>query len=163
MPIEPGEDEATRLNRNFDDLLQELRVSQNGTQILFAFLLTVPFSNGFTKTTDFQRALFLATLLLAAFSAAMLIAPAVMHRVLFHKHLKAELVRTASRIALGGQALLTLTVTGAVVLVADYIYSLPVAITLGVVTQLWWCGWFFVVPLRMEARYGRRDSTTSSM
>ena len=162
MPIEPDEDEATRLNRNFDDLLQELRVSQNGTQILFAFLLTVPFSNGFTKTTDFQRGLYLTTLLLAALSAAMLIAPAVMHRVLFHKHLKAQLVHVASRIALGGQALLTLTVNGAVLLVADYIYSLTVAIPLGVVTLLWWVGWFFAVPLGMKARYGNRASTTSS-
>ena len=162
MPIEPGEDEAERLNRNFDDLLQELRVSQNGTQILFAFLLTVPFSNGFTKTTGFQRGLYLATLMLAALSAAMLIAPAVMHRVLFRQHLKWQLVHTASLVALGGQALLTLTVTGAVVLVADFIYSLPLALVLGAVTLLWWCGWFFAVPLGMRARYRREGASTSS-
>src|SRR3954465_14802736 len=84
------ETEAKRLDRNFDDLLQELRVSQNGTQIIFAFLLTVPFSNGFKTVTSFQRNLYFTTLLLAALSAAMLIAPAVMHRVLFRQHMKAE-------------------------------------------------------------------------
>src|SRR5213080_2616773 len=96
-----GETETQRLDRNYDDLLQELRVSQNGTQILFAFLLTVPFSNGFSKTTSFERGLYFATLILAALSAAMLIAPAVMHRVLFRQHMKATLVRTAGLVALG--------------------------------------------------------------
>src|SRR6476469_7662430 len=109
-----AEPDEERLNRNFDDLLQELRVSQNGTQILFAFLLTVPFSNGFTKVTPFEKGLYFATLLLAALSAAMLIAPAVMHRILFRHHMKAELVKMAGRAALGGQALLTVTVAGAV-------------------------------------------------
>ena len=60
-----------------EDLLQELRVSQNGTQILFAFLLTVPFSSGFAKVSAFERAVYFVTLVIAALSAAMLIAPAV--------------------------------------------------------------------------------------
>jgi SNF family Na+-dependent transporter len=162
MPEQHDEDEAARLNRNFDDLLQELRVSQNGTQILFAFLLTVPFSNGFRNTTDFQRDLFFATLLVAALSSAMLIAPAVMHRVLFRQHMKAELVKTAGMVALGGQALLTLAVTGSVLLVGDYIYSLVVGITLAVVTCLWWVGWFFVMPLWLRAVHRRRARTSST-
>src|SRR5881275_266858 len=106
MPVEPGESEAERLNRNFDDLLQELRVSQNGTQILFAFLLTVPFSNGFQKVSGFQRGIYFTALLLSGLSAAMLIAPAVMHRILFRAGLKKELVETATRVTLGGQTLL---------------------------------------------------------
>jgi hypothetical protein len=157
-----GESEAERLDRNFDDLLQELRVSQNGTQILFAFLLTVPFSNGFNKVTAFERGLYFATLLLAALSAAMLIAPAVMHRVLFRRHMKAELMRIAGLVALGGQGLLTLTVTGAVMLVGSFIYSVTVGIILSVVTLLWWTGWFFAVPLQMLRRHERLDSSSSS-
>src|SRR3954451_10789221 len=86
------ETEAQRLDRNFEDLLQELRVSQNGTQILFAFLLTVPFSTGFKTVTDAERAVYFTALLLSGMSAAMLIAPAVMHRVLFRAGLKKELV-----------------------------------------------------------------------
>ena len=162
MPIQPGEDEATRLNRNFDDLLQELRVSQNGTQILFAFLLTVPFSDGFTKVTPFERGLYFATLLVAALSAALLIAPAVMHRVLFHRHLKAELVRVASWIALGGQGLLTFAVSGSVLLVGDFLYGATVGSLLAGVTLLWWWGWFFLVPLRLLTIHRREAASTSS-
>lgn len=156
-----GETETQRLDRNFDDLLQELRVSQNGTQILFAFLLTVPFSNGFSKVTSFERALYFATLLLAALSAAMLIAPAVMHRVLFRRHMKAELVRTAGYVALAGQALLTITVAGAVLLVGTYLYGTGVGVTLGIVTLVWWCGWFFAVPLEMRRHHDRLERTSS--
>ena len=160
--VRGGETESERLDRNFDDLLQELRVSQNGTQILFAFLLTVPFSNGFSKTTSFQRGLYFATLILAALSAAMLIAPAVMHRVLFRQHMKEQLVRTAGVVALGGQALLTVTVAGSVLLVGDFIYSATVGVILAVVTLVWWCGWFFVTPLTLRATHADQDETHSS-
>ena len=159
--VRGGETESERLDRNFNDLLQELRVSQNGTQILFAFLLTVPFSNGFSKTTNFERGLYFATLMLAALSAAMLIAPAVMHRVLFREHMKAQLVRAAGRVALGGQALLTFTVAGSVLLVGTYIYSFTAGAALAAVTLVWWCGWFFATPVYMRVRH-RSDDTHSS-
>src|SRR3954453_4722470 len=95
---DPDESEAQRLNRNFGDLLQELRVSQNGTQILFAFLLTVPFSYGFEKVTDFQRGVYFAALLLAGLTAAMLIATAAMRRMLFRRGRKNERVQAAARV-----------------------------------------------------------------
>src|SRR4051794_31365897 len=157
-----GEDEAKRLDRNFDDLLQELRVSQNGTQIIFAFLLTVPFSNGFKTVTSFQRNLYFTTLLLAALSAAMLIAPAVMHRVLFRQHMKAELVHTAGLVALGGQALLTLTVSGAVLLIGDYLYSLTVGLVVAILVLLWWLTWIFFVPVTQRLLHRPADDTPSS-
>ena len=162
MPREPDEDEGAQLNRNFEDLLQELRVSQNGTQILFAFLLTVPFSSGFSKVTPFERGLYFATLIVAAMSAAMLIAPAVMHRVLFHQQLKAELVNVASWTALGGQALLIFAVSGAVLLVGDFLYGLTTGVTLAAVTFVWWCAWFFLTPLRLRTRHRRDPDKTSS-
>jgi hypothetical protein len=154
-----GESEAERVDRNFDDLLQELRVSQNGTQILFAFLLTVPFSNGFRHVTAFQRGLYFATLLMAALSAAMLIAPAVMHRIVFRQHMKEQLLLIAGRIALGGQALLTLTVAGAVWLIGDYLYGVVVGVVLAVLMLAWWGLWFFALPVRMRAHH-RRTGTT---
>ena len=158
----PGESEAERLNRNFDDLLQELRVSQNGTQILFAFLLTVPFSNGFSKVSDFQRGVYFAALLLAALSAAMLIAPAVMHRILFRQHHKRDLVYAASRVALGGQTILAFAVGASVFLVADFIYSLALAIAMSLAVMVWTTIWFFVVPLYIRAKRHRDDSDTTS-
>jgi len=149
------------VDREYDDLLQELRVSQNGTQILFAFLLTVPFSNGFAKVTSFERGLYFTTLCLAALSAALLIAPAVMHRILFREHMKAELLPVAGAVAIGGQAVLTLAVAGAVMLVGDYLYGLVVGTVLGGVALLWWVSWFFLIPLALRARHNRREASTS--
>jgi hypothetical protein len=161
-PPPDNETEAERLNRNFDDLLQELRVSQNGTQILFAFLLTVPFSNGYGKVTEFQQGVYFAALLIAALSAAMLIAPAVMHRILFRHHHKRDLVYVASRVALGGQTLLAFAVGASVLLVTDYIYSLALAAAMTAVVMVWTSVWFFVLPLYIRARRHRDDETTSS-
>lgn len=162
MPREQDEDEAAQLNRNFEDLLQELRVSQNGTQILFAFLLTVPFSSGFSKVTSFERGLYFVTLMFAALSAAMLIAPAVMHRVLFHQKLKAQLVTVASWTAIGGQALLIFAVSGSVLLVGNFLYGLTTGLVLAAVTMVWWLGWFFLLPLRLRLAHRRDAANTSS-
>ena len=165
MPSEPPENEteAERLNRNFDDLLQELRVSQNGTQILFAFLLTVPFSNGFTKVTGFEQGVYFTALLLSALSASMLIAPAVMHRVLFRQHHKRELVDWASRVALGGQVILAFAVTASVFLVTDFIYSHVLAAVMSFVVLMWTSVWFFVLQLYIRSKHHREeDATTSS-
>lgn len=164
MPSDPpaNETEAERLNRNFDDLLQELRVSQNGTQILFAFLLTVPFSSRFGRVTDAQRAIYFIALLLSALSAMMLIAPAVMHRVLFRQHHKKELVETASKVALGGQILLAFAVSSSVLLVTDYLYNevLAAVMTFGVLA--WTSFWFFVVPLYLRRSVQSRDEESTS-
>ena len=162
MPVEPGESEAHRLNRNYDDLLQELRVSQNGTQILFAFLLTVPFSKGFAEVTSLQRAVYLAALLLAALSAAMLIAPAVMHRMLFRQRRMNDLVTAASRVALGGQVLLAFAVATSVFFVTDYLYGHPLAIAMAVVVLAWTSMWFFVVPVYIRTRGHPDDETVSA-
>ena len=148
------ESEAERLNRNFDDLLQELRVSQNGTQILFAFLLTVPFSNGFTKVTGFQQGFYFASLVLAAMSAAMLIAPAVMHRLLFRQSQKKELVVNASRVAFGGQTLLVFAVSASVFLVGDFLYGHAVGASIAVLVWLWTATWFFALPLYLRLKRG---------
>jgi uncharacterized protein DUF6328 len=146
------ETEAERLDRNFDDLLQELRVSQNGTQILFAFLLTVPFSNGFTKVTSFQKGIYFAALLLAGMSAAMLIAPAAMHRILFRRGRKKELVKAATRVTLGGQMVLILAVAASVFLIGDYLYGLIAGVVVAVGMTAYWATWFLVVPLAILRR-----------
>ena len=165
MPSKQKQDEETeaeRLNRNFDDLLQELRVSQNGTQVMFAFLLTVPFSSGFAKVTEFQRAFYFAALILAAISAAMLIAPAVMHRVLFRQNQKKELVLAASRVAFGGQTLLTFAVGAAVFLIGDYLYGHLIGTVIAVFVFLWTSTWFFALPLYIRFSKGQWAAETTS-
>jgi hypothetical protein len=156
------ETEAERLNRNFDDLLQELRVSQNGTQILFAFLLTVPFSSRFAKVTDFQRGCYFTALMLSALSAAMLIAPAVMHRLLFRRNKKRELVAAASLVALGGQTLLVFAVSSSVFLVGDFLYGHTLGAIMAGVVFAWTALWFFVLPLYLRIRRGHWAAETIS-
>src|ERR1700761_1578050 len=97
-----GETERQRWDRNFADLLQELRVAQTGVQILFAFLLTLPFSNGFPKTTQFQKVVYVVALLSAAAATALIISPVAFHRALFRQGRKPELVRYAHAMATAG-------------------------------------------------------------
>jgi hypothetical protein len=153
-----GETDAERIDRNFSDLLQELRVLKTGTQILFAFLLTVPFSNGFSKVTPTQRAVYFATFVTSALAAAMLIAPAAMHRLLFRQHMKADLVAMTSAMAVGGQALLTLAVAGSVWLIGDYLYGTAAAYGMAALALVWWTAWSFVVPLGMRLRHERAEA-----
>jgi hypothetical protein len=102
----PHETAKARWDRNFADLLQELRVAQTGVQILFAFLLTLPFSSGFPKVTAFQKDTYVVALIAAAFATAMIISPVAFHRALFRQGRKPELVRYAHRMATGGLAIM---------------------------------------------------------
>jgi hypothetical protein len=143
-----------RLDRNLDQLLQELRVALPGVQVLFAFLLVVPFNARFVDLTAHQRSLYLVTLMLAAAASALLIAPSVHHRVLFHQKRKLELVQLASRLAVVGMALLAAAITAAVALIATFVYSNGIAITLTVATALVFSMTWFVLPLWLRGRPG---------
>ena len=127
------ETEKHRWDRNFSDLLQELRVAQAGVQILFAFLLTLPFSNGFTRTTQFQQKIYVVALLTAAFAAAMIIAPVAFHRALFRQGRKPELVRYAHRMATGGLAFLLVSMVSSILLITEYLLSPTMSVILTVV------------------------------
>jgi putative flippase GtrA len=118
-----NESEKERWDRNFADLLQELRVAQTGVQILFAFLLTLPFSNGFPKTTAFQKDIYVVALISAAFATAMIISPVAFHRALFRQGRKPELVRYAHRMASGGIAFLLIAMVSSVLLITDFLLS----------------------------------------
>src|SRR3954453_6314538 len=134
----PNESEKARWDRNFADLLQELRVSQTGVQILFAFLLTLPFSNGFPKTTAFQKDAYVVALISAAFATAMIISPVAFHRALFRQGRKPELVRYAHRMASGGLAFMLVSMVSSVLLITDFLFSIWVAAVLTAIAG----GWF---------------------
>ena len=148
MPAEKrqikNESKKERWDRNFADLLQELRVAQTGVQILFAFLLTLPFSNGFPKTTAFQKDVYVVALISAAFATAMIIAPVAFHRALFRQGRKPELVRYAHRMATGALAFLLISMVSSIFLIVDFLLSRPMAILLGVLAALvfltFWAG-----------------------
>ena len=142
----PNETEKHRWDRNFSDLLQELRVAQTGVQILFAFLLTLPFSNGFPKTTEFQKDVYVVALLSAAAATAMLIAPVAFHQALFRQGRKPELVRYSHRMASGGLAFLLVSVVSSVLLITDYLLNDVVAVVLTVVTAAWFVTFWVAIP-----------------
>jgi hypothetical protein len=117
------DDEHARTERQMAELLQELRIALPGVQILFAFLLTVPFSQGFTRVTNFQRDLFFVTLLCTAISTACLIAPTATHRLRFHKRDRRYVIASANALLIAGLVFLSLAVIGAVTLITDFLYD----------------------------------------
>ncbi len=145
-PRLPHESEKRRWDRNFADLLQELRVAQTGIQILFAFLLTLPFSSGFPKTTDFQRDVYIVALLGAAASTAMIISPVAFHRALFRQGRKPELVRYAHRMATGGLAFMLIAMVSSILLIVDYLLSRPVAVVLALLSAVWFLTFWAGIP-----------------
>lgn len=141
----PNETEKARWDRNFGDLLQELRVAQTGVQILFAFLLTLPFSSGFPRTSALQKDTYIVALISAAFATAMIISPVAFHRALFRQGRKPELVRFAHRMATGGLAFMLISMVSSVLLITDYLLSMWPALILTIITAVWFLSlWAFL-------------------
>jgi hypothetical protein len=141
-PSQITEDEQERRNRQLSELLQELRVAMPGVQILFAFLLAVPFNQRFGETTTFQRDVYLIVLLCSAVAAAFFIAPTAYHRIMFEQGDKRRLIRLATGMAVLGLAALALAMSGAILLVADFLFDrttawILFAATLGLFSSLW--------------------------
>ena len=115
-------EEERKRDRQMLELLNELRVALPGVQILFAFLLTVPFSQRFAQADGFQRTVFFVTLLATAVSTVCLIAPTAMHRLRFHKSERAYVIESANTLTIAGLVFLAASIVGAVLLVTDFIY-----------------------------------------
>ncbi len=116
-----------RVDRNYNELLQELRVAQTGVQILFAFLLSLPFLQGFQIESEGRRVVYSVTLLCTALSVLLLIAPVPFHRLVFRKRMKESLVQAGNRLALAGVGFLLLAMAGALWLVFDSMWSAKTA------------------------------------
>ena len=112
---------AERADRNVIELLNELRVVGIGIQVMFGFLLSIPFDNRFTKLDHTERAIYLVTVVLAALSTALLVAPVAYHRLLFRRHEKESLVRVTNVLAIAGLITVGLAVCSAVLLVTSFV------------------------------------------
>ncbi len=146
-PDPRDETQAQRDDRNLGELLQELRVAGLGVQVLFGFLLSLPFTNRFTRLSSGQRDLYLVSLVLAAVATALLVGPVAYHRLVFRRGQKERLVRAASVMAIGGLAAVGLAVSVAVLLVTSYVTSsLPAALITAFVAGGFGLLWF-VLPL----------------
>jgi hypothetical protein len=148
-PDDPGrhESEAQRLDRNMGELLQELRVAGLGIQVLFGFLLSIPFTNRFEHLSSGQRVIYICALMLAAVATALLLAPVAYHRLLFRHHLKGTVLRVANTTAILGLVTVGLAITAAVLLDVSFVENGAIvpALTIGIFalfTALW-----FVFPL----------------
>ncbi|MFD1660026.1 DUF6328 family protein [Streptomyces caeni] len=135
-----------RADRNFAELLQELRVTQTGVQILFAFLLTLAFTPRFPSLDTVQRVIYVTTLLVSALAAALFTAPAALHRSLFQQNAKPAIVRVSSRLATIGMGVLMLALTGSVLLVVDVSLGRAAGIAAGAGTFLVCVGLWRVLP-----------------
>jgi hypothetical protein len=142
------ETEKERLDRNLNELLQELRVALPGVQVLFAFLLAVPFQQGFEKITSFQKDVYFATLICTAISTVMLISPPAYHRLTFRYQQKRKLVFYSNRFAIIGLGFLALAMTGAILLITDVLFSTAAAVVVTALTVLAFAIFWFGLPLQ---------------
>jgi predicted membrane channel-forming protein YqfA (hemolysin III family) len=151
------ETEKERVDRELIELLQELRVTLPGVQVLFAFLLTLPFSQGFERISPGQRGWYYASFVATTGAAVLLVAPASYHRIRFRRGGKERMLRTANHFAIVGMVLLAVATSCAVFLVTDVLFSVPVASAVagGLAAAIAWI--WFGLPLVRRARMSNAD------
>ena len=149
-----NETDKERLDRNLNELLGELRVALPGVQVLFAFLLVVPFNQRFADITSFQRTVYFVTLLCATAACVCLIAPTAHHRLEFRNKDMERIVFGANRLAIIGLTLLATAMTGAITLITDFLYSSTTTTVAAVLVALLFLTLWYAIPLR---RLARRD------
>jgi hypothetical protein len=162
-PSGRDESESDRLDRNLGELLQELRVALPGVQVLFAFLLTVPFQQGFQRITQFQEKIYFACLLLTAISACLLISPTAYHRMTFRKQQKKHLIFLANRLAIAGLACLALAMTGVVVLVTDVLFGAAATAVVGTISFLMFTLLWFALPIHRRLILEDQEAPAGSL
>jgi uncharacterized protein DUF6328 len=153
------ESKAERADRNLSELLQELRVALPGVQVLFAFLLTVPFSQRFTALNAGQEKLYFGVLLCTAISTALLIAPTAHHRILFRMRDKDHLVVIANRYAIAGITVLAVAIMGALVLISDLLFGTTTTVVSAAAVGLVFLTVWYGLPLYRRAHLSRRELT----
>lgn len=150
-----NETSEQKLDRNWNELLQEMRVLQTGTQLIAGFLLTLPFQQAFADLDDFQRRLYLGLVLLAGLTTALMLAPIAVHRRLFGNHVKQWLVATGHTMVIVVLGAIGLLVAGIVMLIFDVVVSRPAGWLTGSLAMVLVIGLLVVLPLFVE-RLSRR-------
>jgi Family of unknown function (DUF6328) len=148
-----NETEAERLDRNWSSLLQELRVTQTGVQLLTGFLLTLPFQQRFTALDDTMRAVYLLTVACSLGATVLLVAPVGMHRALFRRHRLDAIVSASHVCAIAGLILLGMALTGVAVVIFDTVIGREGALIAGGCTMAAFVGLWFLMPLPLR-RHG---------
>ena len=141
------EDPQERTARELIELLQELRIVIPGVQVLFAFLLTVPFSQGFAKLNSVQEDIFFATLLCTAAATALLIAPSAHHRLLWRRGVREQRLKIGNTLAILGLAFLVPAMVGVMYVITDLIFGLTAALIVTIIMALIFMSLWFILPL----------------
>jgi Family of unknown function (DUF6328) len=147
-----ADSEESRLDRELIELLNELRVVLPGVQVLFAFLLTVPFTNRFNSITPFQRDIYFGILVLAAIATALFLTPTAFHRIRFRQRDKEALLQLGNRMVILGMGALGTAIAAALYLIADLVFSRAFAVTTGVVGLVLLGLLWYALPLVRRAR-----------
>jgi hypothetical protein len=150
VPEQEGTEE--RLDRELIELLNELRVALPGVQVLFAFLLGVPFTQRFGQATELQRDVYFLTFICAAAATALLIAPSAYHRLNWRQADKEHLLVVSNRLAIAGTGFLAISIAGTVFLVTDILFDVTIAALVAAATAAFF-GWFwYALPLLRRAQ-----------
>jgi Family of unknown function (DUF6328) len=149
---DPDESPKQRLDRELIELLNEVRVALPGAQVLFAFLLILPFQSTFAELTRIQKDLYVGALMASAAAIALLIAPSSYHRLNFRRPMKEGMIRWANRLLIGGMVLAALGITLSVALVIDLALGGVLAVLFAGGTAVWFAWFWFGVPLWRRRR-----------
>jgi hypothetical protein len=144
--VRSDEDAGERLDRHWNELLQELRLAQTGTQILFAFLLSIAFTNRFQDADRFTHVVFACTLVTSALAMGLFLAPVSFHRIVFQKHLRDRMIPVAGQMASAGLILLLAAISGGVLLALDVVVPRPMALTIVSLVFVWFIIFWYVLP-----------------
>lgn len=161
MAEEDRESPEERRNRELIELLNELRVALPGVQVLFAFLLAIPFANGFPKLSDLDRDVYFAALLATMVSTALLITPSAYHRFIFRHHDKEQLLETSNRVTIAGIGVLAVAMTCSMFVIADFLFDWAMTIIVTVATALTFGLLWYALPLGRRAQLEAERSRTS--
>ncbi|EMF57423.1 MULTISPECIES: DUF6328 family protein [Streptomyces] len=156
---EAPETARERVNRRWNEILQETRVTQTGVQILFGFLLSVAFTPLFRELATFDRVVYVTTVVLGGAATGSLIAPVSIHRFLSGQRMKDELVETAGRLMMCGMVLLALTIGGTLLLILRVVIPGVLAEVLAGAVMLWFGLCWYALPLYLRRRATRRSPT----
>jgi hypothetical protein len=141
-----AESEQERLNRELIELLNELRVVLPGVQVLFAFLLTIPFARGFPKLDDLDRDVYFVSLLLTTLAIILLITPSAYHRIVWRHHDKVDLLSISNKITIAGMAVLAIALTCSLFMISDFIFATAIAGAVTAATAVAFAGMWFLLP-----------------
>ena len=146
------EDRSEQLDRELIELLNELRVALPGVQVLFAFLLAVPFTQRWEQTTEIQRDAFFAAIMCATVATVLLIAPSSYHRLRWREGDKEQMLRTSNRLAIAGTVFLALSMIAVVFVVTDVVFDIAVATGISIATAVLFAWFWYGLALTRRAR-----------